>query len=118
MADDLNIVMQDGDESSISLAQGSSAEITIDLDENIDIGIEADEEMELSMDEVNQLDVELLDGIPAPASDYEDLSHKPQINGVELIGDKTFEDLGRDDIKNSRIKAIVDSQYEQIFGGN
>lgn len=29
-----------------------------------------------------------------PVNDYEDLIHKPSINEVELVGDKTFEDLG------------------------
>lgn len=40
-----------------------------------------------------------------------------KINGVVLVGDRSFEELGRDDISNSRIKEIVDSQYELIFGG-
>ena len=34
-----------------------------------------------------------LSGHP-PTNDYEKLSHKPQINGVELSGDKSFEELG------------------------
>lgn len=49
--------------------------------------------------------------------DYETLQNHPLINGVELIGDKSFEDLGRDDIANNRIKQIIDEQYELIFGG-
>lgn len=51
-------------------------------------------------------------------SDYNDLINKPSINGVELQGDKSFEQLGRDDIKNRQIKDIIDEQYELIFGGN
>lgn len=49
--------------------------------------------------------------------DYEALQNHPLINGVELVGDKSFEDLGREDIANSRIKQIIDEQYELIFGG-
>lgn len=49
--------------------------------------------------------------------DYEALQNHPLINGVELIGDKSFEDLGREDIANNRIKQIIDEQYELIFGG-
>lgn len=50
--------------------------------------------------------------------DYETLLNKPAINGITLIGDKSFEDLGQTDIKNSRIKNIVDDSYDLIFGGN
>ena len=49
--------------------------------------------------------------------DYETLQNHPLINGVELVGDKSFEDLGREDIANNRIKQIIDEQYELIFGG-
>ena len=38
-----------------------------------------------------------LSGAPA-VSNYEKLNKKPQINGVELIGDKSFEDLGFDKV--------------------
>lgn len=50
--------------------------------------------------------------------DYETLLNKPAINGITLVGDKSFEDLGQTDIKNSRIKNIVDDSYDLIFGGN
>lgn len=50
--------------------------------------------------------------------DYEALFNKPAINGVTLVGDKSFEDLGQTDIKNSRIKNIIDDSYDLIFGGN
>lgn len=38
-----------------------------------------------------------LSGAPA-VSDYENLAKKPQINGVELVGNKTFEELGLDKV--------------------
>lgn len=38
-----------------------------------------------------------LNGAPA-VSNYEKLNKKPRINGVELIGDKSFEDLGLDKV--------------------
>lgn len=36
-----------------------------------------------------------MSGAPA-VSNYEKLTKKPQINGVELIGNKTFKELGMD----------------------
>lgn len=50
--------------------------------------------------------------------DYDKLENKPSINGVELQGDTTFEDLGRYNVTNFRLKEIIDSQYNEIFGGN
>lgn len=49
---------------------------------------------------------------------YEYLKDKPRINGVELAGNISFEDLGELTITNSELKDIVDSQYELVFGGN
>ena len=41
------------------------------------------------------------------ASDYEDLNNKPQIEGVTLIGNKTFEDLTLFGLSNIEIYDIV-----------
>ena len=38
-----------------------------------------------------------LSGAPA-VSNYEKLTKKPQINGVEMIGNKSFEELGLDKV--------------------
>lgn len=38
-----------------------------------------------------------LSGAPA-VSNYEKLTKKPQINGVELVGNRTFEELGLDKV--------------------
>lgn len=50
--------------------------------------------------------------------DYEELNNKPSINGVELVGDKSFEQLGEKTLTNSELKEIIDTQFELIFGGN
>ena len=50
-------------------------------------------------------------------TDYEALLNKPSINGVTLEKNKTFEELGREDIANARIKQIIDEQFNLIFGG-
>lgn len=48
---------------------------------------------------------------------YEELRGKPAINGEELSGDKSFEDLGELTMTNSEIKDIIDTQFSTIFGG-
>ena len=50
--------------------------------------------------------------------DYNELENKPSINGVELQGDKSFEDLGELTLTNSELKDLIDSQFELIFGGS
>ena len=39
-------------------------------------------------------------------ADYEILENKPQIESVELVGDKSFEDLGLNGISNSEIENL------------
>lgn len=48
---------------------------------------------------------------------YEELRGKPAINGVELSGDKSFDELGELTMTNSEIKDIIDTQFSTIFGG-
>ena len=49
--------------------------------------IEEDEEEEIA---IMEEDIQYVEG----TSDYEELENKPQINGVELIGNKSLNDLG------------------------
>lgn len=41
-----------------------------------------------------------------PTNDYTELNNLPKINGVELKGDLTFEDLGIEDIKTEELQEI------------
>lgn len=40
-------------------------------------------------------------------SDYEKLKNKPRLNGVELIGDKSFEDVGLVALSNSELEKLL-----------
>ena len=52
-------------------------------------------------------------GSSGTATDYEILRNHPRINGVELIGDKTGEELGLlDEIENTEILAIWNTVME------
>ena len=46
--------------------------------------------------------------VVAPAS-YNDFDDKPSINEVELIGNKSFEDLGAESLTNIEIENIINS---------
>lgn len=43
---------------------------------------------------------------------YEELYNKPRINEVELIGNKSFEDLGDKTLTNIEIKSIFDRVFK------
>ena len=44
-----------------------------------------------------------------PPTSYNDFDDKPSINEVELIGNKSFEDLGAESLTNIEIENIINS---------
>lgn len=59
-----------------------------------------------------------LSGAPA-VSDYEKLSKKPQINGVELIGNKSFEDIGMDKVfASTQALQELQKKFDDLIDGN
>lgn len=61
---------------------------------------------------------DLIDIRAEGVGNYDNLTNLPQINGVELKSQLTIEDLGEETLTNSEIMEIIDSQYNNIFGGN
>lgn len=45
--------------------------------------------------------------------DYTDLKNKPSINDVELVGNKTSEDIGISTISNSQISKLIDYIFKE-----
>ena len=45
------------------------------------------------------------------SSNYDELTNKPKVNGVELIGDRSFEDLGETTMTNLEIKEAFDREF-------
>ena len=72
----------------------------------------------LCFDDEDSFDITGMGQVINRVGDYEDLIKKPKINGVELIGNKTFEQLGEETLTNSELKDIIDSQFATIFGGS
>ena len=46
-------------------------------------------------------------GITGGTNDYEKLKNKPSINGVELVKNKSFSDLGMDIISNQELEDML-----------
>ena len=45
------------------------------------------------------------------ANDYEKALNKPSIEGVTLVNDKTFEDLGLSEVGNTELKEMFDKIF-------
>lgn len=75
-------------------------ELTIELlEENIEIEtIEENVEIELKSNEIVRTEA---------TSDYNQLTNKPQIEGVELLGDKSLEELGIRFITNLELEYLL-----------
>ena len=92
--------------SSLSVLHDISTEIDEVLD--IDVEIESSAEMVSSMDELNDILVELEDsGNYADRGDYVNLINKPKIEGVVLIGDRSFSALGLNRITNTELEELL-----------
>lgn len=86
--------------------------------DNFTIELLDEDVLDIQMASEDVFTIDLVVGGYMYEKDYEKLINKPSINGVELISDKSFEELGRDNIKNRTIKDIIDEQFDLIFGGN
>lgn len=77
--------------------------IDIDIDINTDSSIDTD--IQTSDGEIDT-DIELS---TSGTNDYNDLVNKPSINGVELVGDKTTEELDILPLTNAEIDDFMNS---------
>ena len=77
----------------------------IDIDIEIDNESGIDTDIQTSDGEIDT-DIELSAG---GTNDYNDLINKPSIEGVELVGDKTLEELGVEALTPQEIDAIINS---------
>lgn len=57
---------------------------------------------------------------PAPekegsgTNNYDDLTNKPRINGVELVGDLSLEDIGIPDLSNVPTQTLSNEELDEI----
>ena len=78
---------------------------TIDIDIEINTDSSIDTDIQTSEGEIDT-DIEISTG---GTNDYNDLINKPSIEGVELVGDKTLEELGVEALTPQEIDAIINS---------
>lgn len=56
-------------------------------------------------DEAREVELDAMYG--SGTADYNKLKNKPRIEGVELTGDKSFEDLGATALTNEELEALL-----------
>ena len=78
---------------------------TIDIDIEINTDSSIDTDIQTSDGEIDT-DIDISTG---GTNDYNDLINKPSIEGVELVGDKTLEELGVEALTPQEIDAIINS---------
>lgn len=84
---------------------------------DLSINLENENELNIGMDAGKTFSIGLIDrGNSSIATDYNKLKNHPEINGVELIENKSFEDLGIGIVSSEDITTIVDDAFNQIFG--
>ena len=76
---------------------------TIDIDIEINTDSSIDTDIQTSDGEIDT-DIELSAN---GTNDYNDLANKPSIEGVELIGDKTLEELG--------VEALTPQEIDELL---
>ena len=67
------------------------------MDKKIELRIKTQQQQRLDITPGKQQKFTLGNSIPVPELDYEKLYNKPRINSVELIGNKSLDDLGIED---------------------
>ena len=86
------------------------------LDEDVlDIEMASEDGLSIQLYSEDVFTIDLVVGGYIYENDYNKLNNKPSINNVPLEGNRSFEDLGRLDIKNSRIKEIIDNAIDLII---
>lgn len=84
---------------------------------DLSIHLENENELNIGLDAGKAFSIGLIDrGNSSIATDYNKLKNHPEINGVELINNKSFEDLGIGIVSSEDITTIVDDAFNQIFG--
>lgn len=73
--------------------------------------IGTDQIIEITESGDQEVNVEAEVSVNGGSKDYNDLSHKPRIEGVELEGDKSFDDLNLNKISNSEIEELLSLSF-------
>lgn len=110
--DEKNVEFESDETFNTQIESTINTEVEIEDNETIVVDLETtDESMEVEMSSTNQeatatTDVSII--TTDFDNDYRKLHNKPQINSVELVGNKSLSDLGLNELDDIEILAICD----------
>lgn len=87
------------------------------MDKKLELRIKTQGVQKLDITPGKQTVLSLGDTIPVPERDYDKLYHKPQINNVELQGNKTLEQLNIQETTNPITNLEIETLLQNIFNG-
>ena len=88
----------------------TSSELSLDNMQDVqelNVELQSGDDIQVEMDQGQSLEVRMVEGVPVGIDDYIVLRNKPKVNGVELIGDKSNEDLNMRSITNLELARIL-----------
>lgn len=88
----------------------SSSELSLDNMQDVQelsVELQSGDDIQVEMEQEQSLEVKMVEGVPVGIDDYEVLRNKPRVNGVELVGDKSNEDLNMRSITNLELARIL-----------
>ena len=75
--------------------------------QELSLNLNSGTDLNLNMNSNNSLNLKLGEGSSSGTKDYNDLYNKPQIEGVILQGNKTYEELNMNRLTNIELEAIL-----------
>ena len=87
------------------------------MDKKLELRIKTQGVQKLDITPGKQAVLSLGDTIPVPELDYDKLYHKPQINNIELQGNKTLEQLNIQETTNPITNLEIETMLQNIFNG-
>ena len=84
--------------------------------EELELDFSEEDELQLDFEDEEELQLELNeDPKGMTEKNYENLINKPKINNIELLGNKTLNDLGIQEKGSYAEKRITNTELEEIF---
>ena len=96
----------------VDIDENETIEVDIDETNPIELDIDEVEDIEIEMSSPEEMEIELSNITVITSNSYNDLEHKPLINDVLLIGNRSLEEL---DIQKT-MNNITNLDIERLIG--
>jgi len=88
--------------------------VNVPLDEGVTINVNANDDLVVNVVDESPVVVNMCDDNGSAITDYSILTGKPKVNGVELIGDKSLDELGIELKKGADDNYVTDDEKSKL----